>query len=164
MPELPNWRSFAVRQRRPATGCIPTGYEMLVRAAGLKDIDLTSFQDEFDLDKNPRPGDLPKNNFESVASAVQAKYPHVRFRRQAFGPGQGADKLAFVESCLATLMPGQRAIVDSTPSRPKRRDRDGARGRLRATQDPCAEPEGGRLADLFPEHEGKAIPRVQSVG
>jgi hypothetical protein len=50
MPELPGWRNFAVEQRRPATGCIPTGFEMLVRAAGLADVDLSSFQDDFDLD------------------------------------------------------------------------------------------------------------------
>jgi len=32
MPELPEWRRFAVEQRS-RTGCIPTGYEMLIRAA-----------------------------------------------------------------------------------------------------------------------------------
>ena len=30
---FPGWQQFAVHQRRAATGCIPTGYEMLLRAA-----------------------------------------------------------------------------------------------------------------------------------
>ena len=105
MPELPEWRAFAVEQRRPASGCIPTGYEMLVRAARITDVDLSAFQDDFDLDKNPRPGDMPRNNFESVAAAVRAKYPHIQFRRLAFPQGRGADKLAFIESCLTSTRP-----------------------------------------------------------
>ena len=105
MPELPEWRAFAVEQRRPASGCIPTGYEMLVRAASITGIDLSTFQDDFDLDKDPKSGDVPRNNFESVAAAVHAKYPHIRLRRMAFPKGRGIDKLAFIESCLASARP-----------------------------------------------------------
>jgi hypothetical protein len=109
MRELPEWRHFAVQQRRPASGCIPTGYEMLVRADGLSNVDLNSFQDDFDLDKDLGPGDLPRNNFESVASAVQAKYPHVRFRAVHFPRGRGNEKLALIESYFAS----NRAILVS---------------------------------------------------
>jgi len=78
---------------------------MLIRASGLADVDLKSFQDDFDLDKNLGPGDVPRNNFDSVASAVQSRYPSICFRRQAFPQGRGADKLAFIESSLAMSRP-----------------------------------------------------------
>jgi hypothetical protein len=105
MPELAGWREFTVEQRRNLSGCIPTGFEMLVRAAGVTGVDLASFQDDFDLERDRRPGDPAINNFESVAEAVATKYPFLRFRRYAFPQGRGNDKLAFVESCLSQNRP-----------------------------------------------------------
>jgi hypothetical protein len=105
MRELPGWRDFAVVQRRDASGCIPTGYEILIRAAAVPGVALDSFQDDFDLDKDRGPTDPARNNFESVAGAVLARYPHVRFRRYAFPQGRGSEKLAFIESCLAAQRP-----------------------------------------------------------
>ena len=102
---FPNWKQFAVHQRRPCTGCIPTGYEMLLRAVGAEGIDFPSFQDDFDLDQNLKPGEQPRNNFESVAAEVRKKYPCVNFRRVGFESGRGADKLAFVEQRLANQQP-----------------------------------------------------------
>lgn len=98
-----DWKRYAVPQRRPQSGCIPAGFEMLVRAAGLVDVDLESFQDDFDLDKARGPADPPRNNFESVAAAVVFRYPHVVFRRHVFS--KGMDKVAFIESCLAAKRP-----------------------------------------------------------
>jgi hypothetical protein len=72
MSASPDWQKHAVNQRRPATGCIPTTYEMMLRAANVAGIDFASFQDDFDLDKN---GGAPKNHLVSVGKAVQAKYP-----------------------------------------------------------------------------------------
>ena len=100
---FPNWQEYAIRQRRFETGCIPTGYEMILRAVGAENIDFESFQDDFDLDKEIKPGENPRNNFESVANAVQHKYPAIRFRRKAFEKGE--EKLAFVENCLAKRQP-----------------------------------------------------------
>jgi len=105
---FPNWKRFAVRQRRPASGCIPTGYEMLLRAAKVEGIDLDSFQDDFDLDQHVGDGMLPRNNFDSVADAVRAKYPHVIFTNISFVTG--AEKLAFVERRVAA---GQLPILVS---------------------------------------------------
>ena len=82
---FPDWKRFAVRQRHAASGCIPTGYEILLRAAGVEGIDLDSFQDDFDLDLAP--GMPPRNNFESVADAVRAKYPSISFKRIGFKTG-----------------------------------------------------------------------------
>lgn len=100
---FPDWDKFAVHQRRPRSGCIPTGYEMLLRAAGATDIDFASFQDDFDLDKDLEPGGCPRNNFESVAAQIRTKYPRVSFRHTAFNTG--AEKLAFLEDRLANRQP-----------------------------------------------------------
>jgi hypothetical protein len=95
----PHWKSFAVRQRRPLSGCIPAGYEMLLRAANVQGVDLDSFQDEFDMDHDIAEGVPPRNNFDSVADAVRAKYPHLIFKSVSFATG--ADKLAFLEELVA---------------------------------------------------------------
>ena len=84
MSAFPDWPKFVVKQKRPASGCIPTGYEMILRAAGVKNVNFTTFQDDFDLDQNAKPGDQGKNNFDSVAKAVQAKYPHVHLKKRDF--------------------------------------------------------------------------------
>jgi len=46
-----------VHQQCSGTGCIPTAFEILFRAAGKSGINFTTFQDDFDLDKNG--GDPP---------------------------------------------------------------------------------------------------------
>ena len=51
MGAFPNWQKFAVHQRRQATGCIPTSYEIILRAAGIQGIDFNSFQDDFDIEE-----------------------------------------------------------------------------------------------------------------
>jgi hypothetical protein len=96
---FPDWKRFAVRQRRPLSGCIPTGYEMPLRAANVQSVDLVSFQDEFDLDQDIAEGVPPRNNFDSVADAVRAKYPHLIFKSVSFAAG--ADKLAFLGELIA---------------------------------------------------------------
>jgi hypothetical protein len=90
MSVFPDWQKFAVPQRRQVTGCIPTGYEMILRAAGAAGIDLAQFQDDFDLDKDLVPPQAPRNNFKSVAAAVAARYPAVVFEVVEFGPGLAA--------------------------------------------------------------------------
>ena len=98
MSAFPNWQEYVVIQRRPQSGCIPTGYEMLLRAAGVQGVDFNTFQDEFDLDKNRQDDDLPRNNFESVADAVNQRYPTIHFKVTVFPKTAGTDKLRFVES------------------------------------------------------------------
>lgn len=102
---FPNWQDYAIPQRRLETGCIPTGYEMILRAAHARGIDFATFQDDFDLDKDWAPGDTYRNNFESVARAVNLKYPSVSFRIAAFACGDGSQKLRFVEEQLAAGRP-----------------------------------------------------------
>ena len=45
----------------------------------------------------------PRNNFESVADAVRAKYPSISFKRIGFKTG--TEKLAFVEARIAQRQP-----------------------------------------------------------
>jgi len=102
MSAFPDWKKFAVHQRRDGTGCIPTGYEMLLRAAGAEGIDFTTFQDDFDLDQHGGP---PKNHFVSVGAAVKKKYSNVEFTCDSFPKGKGAEKLVKVEDMLRNKKP-----------------------------------------------------------
>lgn len=99
MSIFPGWKKYAVCQKRPESGCIPTGYEMLLRAAEVETIDFDSFQDEFDLDKNIKQGEIPKNNFVSVANMIRIKYPFVLINIRTFPSGE--EKLKFIEDCLS---------------------------------------------------------------
>src|SRR5262249_7337004 len=85
------------RQRNLATGCIPTGYEFLLRAAHTSMVNYETFQEDFD------PSESPGANFESVAAAIRAKYPHVHLSVRRFK--RGADKLQFIEQRLARKQP-----------------------------------------------------------
>ena len=51
-------------------------------------VDLDSFQDEFDLDEDIAEGVQPRNNFDSVADAVRAKYPHLISRASVLQPAR----------------------------------------------------------------------------
>ena len=105
MSAFPDWQKYMVKQKRPATGCISTGFEMILRAAGVKNIDFTTFQDEFDLDQNLKPGEHGRNNFDSVAEAVKAKYPQIQFKKGVYAKGEGSKKLAAVEGMVLSGKP-----------------------------------------------------------
>ena len=105
MSLFPDWETFAVVQRRPETGCIPTGYEMILRATDVTGIDFDTFQDDFDIDKDLKAGQLHRNNFESVANLIHQKYPHVNFKIRKFSPGCGDDKLKFIEEQISKRHP-----------------------------------------------------------
>lgn len=110
MSAFPNWQEHAVKQKRCATGCIPTGYEMLLRAAGAQGIDYNTFQDEFDLDQH---GGAPRNHFVSVGEAIKKKYPNVEYVCEQFLKGNGADKLARVEARIQAHQPVLISLAQS---------------------------------------------------
>jgi hypothetical protein len=68
-------------------------------------IDFTSFQEEFDLDRYLRIGEEPKNNFFSVAEAVNRKYPNIIFRRMEFAPHLSNEKLKQIEEHIEKKHP-----------------------------------------------------------
>jgi hypothetical protein len=104
MSVFPDWQSFAVHQRRSESGCIPTGYEMILRAAGAQSIDFASFQDDFDHDIHLGNGQTEaRNNFGSVAASIRERYPWVVFEQQPFETG--AEKIAFIDSKVAEKTP-----------------------------------------------------------
>ena len=102
MSVFPDWPKYATHQKRLRTGCIPTAYEMLLRAAGTSGIDFTTFQDDFDLDQH---GGAPCNNFETVAEAIEKKYPQAKFSTESFAKGEGHKKLARGQEYLAAKKP-----------------------------------------------------------
>lgn len=112
MSAFPNWKQFIVKQRRRETGCIPTGFEILLRAAGAQGIDYDAFQDEFDLDQHGGP---PKNHFVSVAEEVKKKYPAVVFTCKAFDKGKGDAKL----ECVENMISNQKPVLVSIAQRPE---------------------------------------------
>jgi hypothetical protein len=83
MPELPNWNKAFVVQRDQILGCIPTGYEWMLRVVDLPEIDFERFQDEFNLQAIG----IDENNFDSIAQAVQTKYPAVKIAHKDFQNG-----------------------------------------------------------------------------
>lgn len=104
MSVFPNWQGFAVHQRRSQSGCIPTGYEMILRAAGAEGVDFSTFQDDFDHDIHLGSGQKePQNNFSSVATSVRKRYPWVVFEQSSFA--SGAEKVAFIDRMLADKKP-----------------------------------------------------------
>ncbi|MCB7130377.1 MAG: hypothetical protein J3T61_12665 [Candidatus Brocadiales bacterium] len=105
MSAFPDWEQYAVPQHRVQTGCIPTGYEMILRAAGVEAINFETFQDEFDLDKDIKPGQQPKNNFTSVADAVRRRYPQANFKCECFPDREGIKKLCLIEERIKQQQP-----------------------------------------------------------
>jgi len=99
MTVFPDWQKYAVRQRQELTGCIPTGYEILLRAAGVSGVNFNTFQEDFDLEYQK----TGRNDFHSVLASVTSKYPHVTIEIEAFT--KGSEKLKFVESQLARRIP-----------------------------------------------------------
>jgi hypothetical protein len=102
MSAFPDWKKFAIYQREEQTGCIPTGYELLLRAAGARGIDFSAFQEDFDLDRH---GGEPRNNFGSVANEIKKKYPSVAFACESFPKGKGSKKLARIEEMIQKKQP-----------------------------------------------------------
>jgi hypothetical protein len=102
MSAFPDWQKYAIHQRRSQTGCIPTCYEILLRAAGVTGINYASFQDDFDLDQH---GGVPRNHFISVAEEIQKRYPFVEFSCESFAKRDGDKKLARVEHFVTHRRP-----------------------------------------------------------
>jgi len=79
MPKLPNWENVVVPQRNRETGCIPTCFEWLIRYLKIQDIDLKTFQEDFDFGSN--------NSFLSVGEKIMSRYPFIKIKTQDYEKG-----------------------------------------------------------------------------
>ena len=99
MAELTNWRNVLVHQRNPISGCIPTGYEWMLKYVNKSGINYTTFQDEFDLIRNGQ----GSNDFVSIKKAIDAKYGDVGIHTKGFPDAQ--KKIAFMQQKIASDEP-----------------------------------------------------------
>jgi hypothetical protein len=99
MPELLNWNKALPVQRDPVLGCIPTGYEWMLRVGDFLEINLDRFQDEFNL----QAAGIAENNFDTIAQAVQNKYPVVKIVHKDFQ--NGIEKVEFIKHLVENGIP-----------------------------------------------------------
>jgi hypothetical protein len=76
MPELTHWQEIVVPQRNKRTGCVPTGFEWITKYMDIKEVNFSTFQEEFDRAACGR-GD---NSFEKIAEEIEQKYPHIHYQ------------------------------------------------------------------------------------
>jgi hypothetical protein len=91
MPELKDWRNTLVMQENGQTGCIPVGYEWMIKYKNTEGVNFDTFQRDFDLG-----GD--RNSFENVAREVMNCYPHITIHLRDFADGN--EKVNFIQSLL----------------------------------------------------------------
>jgi hypothetical protein len=99
MPYLPDWDKCLIEQRDLERGCIPTGYEWMTRVAGIEDVNLETFQEDFNLEARGE----GENNFDSIAEAVERRYPGVRIQRKSFETGE--EKAEFIQELMEKGIP-----------------------------------------------------------
>lgn len=94
-----DWASHVVHQRDEDLGCIPTGYEWLIRVKAIQGIRLETFQEDFNIQARG----LGSNNFVSIAKAVSEAYPILDFQIQTFDTGR--EKRNFLVSQFEKSVP-----------------------------------------------------------
>jgi hypothetical protein len=94
MAQLSNWSKTIVPQRHES-GCIPTGYEWLIRYLQIQGVNLKTFQEDFDLGQD--------NSFDSVSAKIKSVYPTINIKVQSFT--KGIDKVNRIKSLLEEQKP-----------------------------------------------------------
>ena len=94
MAQLSNWSKTVVPQRHES-GCIPTGYEWLIRYLKIQGVNLETFQEDFDLGQD--------NGFDSVSEKIRSVYPKINIKVQSFT--KGIDKVNRIKSLLEEQKP-----------------------------------------------------------
>jgi len=97
MAELSHWRDIVVVQKNPRTGCIPTGYEWLIKYQGVyRGINWDTFQKDFDLGRS--------NSFVAVRCEIQKKYPHIEIEiKDDFK--NGSEKVEYAKNLVEEDVP-----------------------------------------------------------
>jgi hypothetical protein len=96
--ELSHWKDVIVPQRHE-TGCVPTGYEWLIRYLGIQKVELDTFQEDFDLQRVHE----GMNSFASVADRIRSRFPFVDMRIECFD--QGLEKVSAMKNLIARDIP-----------------------------------------------------------
>jgi len=99
MAELPHWENVVAPQKYEETGCIPAGYEWLIRYLDINKVNLNRFQDEFDLERSHR----GKNDFNSIAQEIMKKYRFIKIKTRDFPTG--LEKLKFILELIERDVP-----------------------------------------------------------
>jgi hypothetical protein len=94
MSTLANWNSFTVPQRHE-TGCIPTGYEWLIRYLNIRGVNFSNFQEDFDLGQ--------ANNFTNIAAKIEQIHPFIKIQVKTFA--KGADKVERIKQLINEQTP-----------------------------------------------------------
>ncbi len=95
---LNNHEKIVVGQRQKL-GCIPSGYEWMIRFAKIEDVDLDNFQEDFDLQEKG----LGNNSFIPIGDAIQKKYPQIKIEIKDFVYGQ--EKIEFIKNIILEQNP-----------------------------------------------------------
>ncbi len=103
MHKILEWENSATTQKEPKTGCIPTGYEFLLKMAGIKNVNYESFQDDFDLNK--RFNDPGAANFKSVADEIKRIYPFINIEIESFSKKEGQKKVDKIKGLIEKDQP-----------------------------------------------------------
>jgi len=107
MVELSHWQEIIVPQRHE-TGCVPTGYEWMIRYSKIEGVNLNTFQEDFDLQLRGE-GD---NSFVPVAEKVKVTYPQVDIKIRNFVKGK--DKIAFIKRLIQNDTPCVMSLAKPT--------------------------------------------------
>jgi hypothetical protein len=75
MTQLFEWNKTIVLQRHES-GCVPTGYEWLIRYLKIQGVNLETFQEDFDLEQN--------NSFDRVSTKIRSVYPAINIKVRYF--------------------------------------------------------------------------------
>jgi hypothetical protein len=67
--------------------------------SGVKGVNFDHFQEEFNLQAQGK----ANNNFDTIADAIELRYPHVRIRRKGFD--RGSEKVQFLQDLIERSTP-----------------------------------------------------------
>ena len=94
MAQLLDWSKTLVPQRHES-GCVPTGYEWLIRYLKIQGVNFESFQEDFDLGQN--------NSFDFVSAKIRSVYPAINIKVESYA--KGIDKVNRIKSLLEEQKP-----------------------------------------------------------
>lgn len=106
MTELSHWQDIVVSQRYES-GCVPTGYEWMIRYLGISGVNLNSFQEDFDLQLRGK----GSNSFVPIAEKIKKMYPKVDIKITDFSSGE--EKVSFIRGLIKEDIPCVMSIANS---------------------------------------------------